>query len=178
MVIKICVEVKAEGKLCKTTCPFFTLETGASTEKPVIETCSLFKERLEESRGRIVRCYRCMKQAIDFNESNRVYAMEKKCHGKPAALKLLKDTGYKIDIFEYQHPKDLFEVLFSLDMVSMRYLSRLLKMDEDDIQKLMDGVEYPYLLKQLQMAIGVPKPPPPDAYSAKFGDAMLMRSNR
>lgn len=170
---KICVSVKADGKHCNAECPYFTLITGASFERPFIETCILFKTPLTANKGSVVRCHKCMEQSLAFKEHSRKYSLELQCCGKPAALELIKVTNYKINIFDYR-PKELFEILLGLDFVTMEYLATLLDIPEDDIEKLMEDNPPMYLLKPLQMKIGIPRPAPPTAYDLKFGDAMAI----
>lgn len=176
MVKKISVEIVTEESACSLQCPFFTLEPGASYERPFIERCLVFKTDLETNpQAVILRCPECMERDMLFHKEAAKVAMEDSCMGKEAALKLLKDTRYAINIYEYDTPKELLDALIEQKFVTREYLKRLLGIDDEHLNKLTDGVTYPYLVVPLQERLGFPKPKLMNTEELQHQKALLIR---
>jgi hypothetical protein len=173
--MKISVDIQTEGQYCSLECPYFSLQTGASYEKPFIETCSIFKKDLEESGGQVMRCPECMEGALKFHDEAARLAMEDACMGKEAAIRLLRDIKYAVNIYEYDTPRDLLNTLVDLRLVTREYLKRLLCITDEHLDQLMSGVEYPYLLAPLRERIGFPRPKPMLGEEVLHQRAMLIR---
>ena len=175
MVSKICIEVSVEGIACSPDCPYFALEPGASYEKPFVERCSIFKTDLREEGGKVARCPDCMEHDLRFHQDAVRIAMEDACMGKERAIRLLRDIRYAIDIFEFETPYDLLNTLVDQRLVNREYLKKMLDIDDDHLDKLMSGVDYPYLVAPLRERIGFPKPRPMTGEEVKHQRAMLIR---
>lgn len=175
MVKKISVEVVTEGAACAAVCPYFSLEPGASYEKPFIERCLVFKADLEEVNGKINRCPECMEHDLMFHKDAVKIAMEDACMGKEAALKLLRDTKYTIDIYEYATAKDLFDILIEDKKISREYIKALVGLSDEQLDLLSKGIEHPYLLAPLKEKLGFPKPPPMTSDDLRHQRAFLIR---
>lgn len=173
---KIGVDIVTEGAGCSSDCPYFSLEPGASYENPFIERCLVFKVDLVVGKGGTVnRCPECMEHDLGFHQVAVKLAMEDACRGKEAALKLLRDTKYTIDIYEYTTAKDLFDILIEDRKLTREYLKKLLEISDDHLDLLIRGVEYPYLLTPLKEKLGFPKAPPPTSDELRHYRAFLIR---
>ena len=176
MVKKISVDIVTEGAGCSADCPYFSLEPGASYENPFIERCLVFKvDLVVGNAGTVNRCPECMEHDLLFHKDAVKMAMEDACMGKEAALKLLRDTKYTIDIYEYPTAKDLFDILIEDKKLPREYIKKLLEISDDHLDLLIRGVEYPYLLTPLQEKLGFPKAPPATSDELRHYRALLIR---
>ena len=176
VVKKISVKIVTEGVGCSADCPYFSLEPGASYENPFIERCLVFKVDLVVGKaGTVSRCPECMEHDLGFHQDAVKMAMEDACMGKEAALKLLKDTKYTIDIYEYATAKDLFDILIEDKKLPREYIKKLLEISDDHLDLLIRGVEHPYLLTPLKEKLGFPKAPPMTSDDLRHHRAFLIR---
>jgi len=159
MVVNIAVNVKCNDMFCSSECPYFRLEMGASFEKPIVEYCRLFNTDLSlaDNRKDVLRCSECCSRESNWSTTLHRANLEQKCHGKKAALKLLRDTNYAIDIWEYDSIPEMLTALLDSRLVTRAYLEDLLNINGEHLDSLLKGQSYPYLIKPLQEALDFPR---------------------
>jgi len=159
MVVNLAVSIKCDGHFCSDSCPYFRLEMGASFEKPLVEFCRLFNTdlSLSDDGKNVLRCSECCRQESNWGLTVLQSNLENKCHGKEAALKLIRDTQYAIDIWEYDSVAEMLAALLDNRLVSRDYLEKLLHIDGEHLDNLLKGQSYPYLVKPLQEALDFPR---------------------
>lgn len=161
--VDIGVSAVADGNFCSTECPYFSVEMGASFERPAVEHCKLFLVDLHLSETkRILRCAKCCEGQRDWRRKVRAFALTEKAGGRKGALKLLRDTRYEIDIWEYPSAAELLSYLMHEHGLTYPYLRKLLGVGQDHLDQLLKGVDHPYLLQPMRQVLGYPKAPPPD----------------
>lgn len=176
---RICVDIKTDGQTCSPECPYFSLKPGASFERPFVERCSVFKADLRIDRGGSpVRCPECFERDALFRRDSLRIAMEESCMDKKAALKLLRDTGYKTDIYSYAGPAELMDALLNILGLSREYVKNMLEVDDDHLDMLIRGVGHQYVIAPLKEKLGFPKPPPMDSETLRNYRAATTRDSR
>ena len=176
MVKTLGVCIQCEEYCCLPACPYFSVEIGASFERPGVEYCRLFRKGLRLNvKEEILRCPECQTHEKQYKEDAFRYLLQNRCQDKPLALRLLKDTKYSVDIYAYRSPRTLLLQLLEFPGITADYLCTLLHITKDHYDQLLRGREYPYLLQPLQSALGFPAEDPLSPEDFKLQQTMQLR---
>ena len=158
MNVTVGVSIDAEGTLCGMDCPWLDLFGVKPNSEEPQPRCALCDRFLNEGDSGVLRCGDCIDMEMAFKEQARRFAMRNAVQNKTNGVRLLEATGYKIDITTFESVSELFKYLIERKYADRKLVMSLTGLTRDEIDKVMDGYEYPFLISKVQATIGVPAP--------------------
>ena len=158
MNVTVGVTIDAEGTSCGLDCPWLDLFGVKPDSEDPQPRCSLCDRFLNEGEDGPLRCGDCIDKEMDFKEQARRYAMRNAVQNKTNGVRLLEATNYKIDITTFESVSELFKYLIERKHADRKTVMSLTGLGPKEIDTIMEGHEYPFLISRVQAAIGVPAP--------------------
>lgn len=158
MNVTVGVSIDAEGTLCGLDCPWIDLFGVKPESDDPQPRCSLCDRFLNEGEEGVQRCGDCIDMEMAFKEQARRFCMRNAVQNKTNGVKLLEATNYKIDITTFESVSELFKYLIERKHADRKTVMSLTGLNREELDKIMDGYEYPYLISRVQANIGVPAP--------------------
>lgn len=179
MKAQISVTINREGACCSINCPYFSIETGATLDQPVVEWCRLFKRALEVHNGTdVYRCENCIAKDTVYLRELKILKLQSIHKGKPKALDLLEKINYRFSLYDYDSVPTLVKAILKTKRVRKEEIMDMVEISEEEFNTILDGKEYPYVINNFRRAWGFPKPEPLDDYEAKLAVAVLINKHR
>lgn len=159
MDVTVGITIDADGTLCGLDCPwmdFFGVKPGSDEPQMRCSLCDRFLNVGEN--GEPLRCGDCIDNEMRFKEKARQFAMRNAVQNKENGVRLLEATGYKFDLTAFESVTELFKYLIERKYADRKLVMSLTGLNRDELDKIMNGCEYPFLISRVQAAIGVPSP--------------------
>ena len=150
--------IDTEGVRCGLDCQWLDVFGTRQDSDDPCPRCSLCDRFLNEDSEGTYRCGDCQEMERTFVEEARRLCMREAVQNKANGVRLLEATGYKIDVTSFESVAELFKYLIERRHVDRELMMELTGLKRDEIDLIMEGREYPYLLRKVQATIGVPSP--------------------
>ena len=155
----ISVHIDVEGNECGLDCPFinlFAVNGGSDEPVPRCDLCGKFL--IENEDGIILRCCECLDMERRFHEEARKEAMRKALQEKEGGVRLLEETGYRVDIAAFDTVGEAMKYLVEREKIDPEEICEITGVSREHLEKVIEGVNYPYMLSPFQQTIGIPRP--------------------
>lgn len=152
------VLIDSDDMMCGLDCDWldvFGAKPGSDEPQP---RCSLCDRFLNESDGSIQRCSDCIEMENRMRKYAKRVALRDAVQNKEKGVKLLEATKYKIDITSFESVGELFRYITERAHIEIRFILDLTGLTRREFDDIVNGKEYPFLIRKVQETIGVPAP--------------------
>jgi hypothetical protein len=158
METSVSVHIDTENLHCGFACQWldvFGVMSGSEDPKP---RCNLCDRYLNEDAEGPLRCSDCLDMERRFHEEARMESMRLALQNKEGGIKLLEQTGYRVDISSFESLSEMLKYLIEREKIEPSLICSLVGITRKHLEDVIDGKEYPYLIQPFQQKLGVPRP--------------------